>query len=120
MVMAMSKLEVEREFERLNDQLRIGYLEQLSSDMTHIIYDLLLLSLLAGHTLAPRCLRLLRGKVLNLPLGGDIAKRLTAVDELWGSSGVRYPLHVFRNRCSQFSRLSAHRDTRPCGIPKRD
>ena len=60
------------------------YLEQLSSDMTHILYDLFLLSLLAEGTLAERSLRMLRGRVLNVPLGPDIAKRLITIDELWG------------------------------------
>jgi hypothetical protein len=52
-------------FRLLHTLFHTTYLEQLVSDMTHIIYDVLLLSLLAGRALAPRCLRLLRGKILN-------------------------------------------------------
>jgi hypothetical protein len=54
------------------------------SDLTHIFYDLVLLSLLADRTSAERFLRLLRTRILNVPLGPDIAKRLIAMDELWG------------------------------------
>jgi hypothetical protein len=80
----MSNLDIEREHERVCHQMHIGYLEQLISDMTHVLYDVLLLSLLAGRTIAPRCLNLLRGKILSAPLGADIAKRLIAMDKLWG------------------------------------
>ena len=80
----MSNLDIEREHERVCHQMHIGYLEQLISDMDHILYDVLLLSLLAGRSVAPRCLSLLRARILNTPLGTDIAKRLIAMDKLWG------------------------------------
>jgi hypothetical protein len=65
-------------------RMHLGYFEQLISDLVHLHYDVFLLNLQGGSTLAGRSISMLRSKVITIPLGSDVAKRLIAVDELWG------------------------------------
>ncbi len=80
----------------LHLRLRAARLEQLDSDMTDLLYDLLLLALTHRSQLARRASILLVEKILALPLGVEIAHKLLVHDEQWGCPLQNYGVDLQR------------------------